>query len=72
MKNIVPIVKSASTHPGDAKAKLRWLLVFGAAYLIFPIDLIPDIIPILGFVDDATLITLIAGYAMKTMAGSKR
>jgi len=72
MKNIGPIVKSAAARPGDAKAKLRWLLIFGVAYLIFPIDLIPDIMPILGWVDDATLITMIGGYVAKTLMASKK
>jgi uncharacterized membrane protein YkvA (DUF1232 family) len=32
-----------------------WLL---AAYLASPIDLIPDVIPVLGYVDDALLVVL--------------
>jgi len=72
MKNIGPIVKGVAAHPGNAKAKLRWLLVFGAAYLIFPIDLIPDVMPILGWADDLTILTMIAGHAIKVISTSKK
>lgn len=40
-----------------------WKLVasigFAVAYLIAPIDVVPDFIPILGFIDDATVFSLI-------------
>ncbi len=35
---------------------LVWLLV---AYLAFPIDLVPDFIPVIGFADDVILISLV-------------
>ena len=44
-----------------------WKLIaatgFAVAYLISPIDVIPDVIPFLGFVDDASVFALvIAGF----------
>jgi uncharacterized membrane protein YkvA (DUF1232 family) len=38
----------------------RWrgLLVGVVAYLAFPLDLIPDFIPVIGYVDDAVVVAL--------------
>jgi uncharacterized membrane protein YkvA (DUF1232 family) len=36
----------------------KWLLVATGAYLAFPIDLIPDFIPVLGQLDDALVVAL--------------
>lgn len=44
----------------------NWLLIVAIVYLILPIDLIPDAIPILGSLDDAALliINLIQKYVL--------
>jgi uncharacterized membrane protein YkvA (DUF1232 family) len=33
-----------------------WLLL---AYLAIPIDLVPDLVPVLGYADDAIIVTLV-------------
>lgn len=38
--------------------KDNWLLIFVIIYLFLPVDLIPDVIPILGKVDDAGLLVV--------------
>lgn len=39
----------------------RWFIILGSiAYLLSPIDFSPDIIPILGWVDDGVLAALVA------------
>jgi uncharacterized membrane protein YkvA (DUF1232 family) len=45
---------------GDARVPRRWRggLALVVAYLAFPLDLIPDFIPVVGFVDDAVLVAL--------------
>jgi uncharacterized membrane protein YkvA (DUF1232 family) len=41
-------------------------LVVLVAYLVSPIDLIPDFIPVAGLFDDAVLAALAAGYLVRT------
>ena len=45
-----------------------WLVVL-LVYLVFPIDLIPDFIPILGYADDALVVALALRFATR-QAGS--
>jgi len=38
----------------------RWLVILGTLlYLLSPIDIAPDVIPILGWIDDGLLITVL-------------
>jgi uncharacterized membrane protein YkvA (DUF1232 family) len=40
--------------------KYRWFIVIGTLlYLLSPIDISPDFIPILGWIDDGVVITLL-------------
>jgi uncharacterized membrane protein YkvA (DUF1232 family) len=41
----------------DRTIRIRLWLLF--AYLAFPIDLIPDFIPVLGYADDAIIVALV-------------
>ncbi|GAB3736226.1 hypothetical protein GCM10028862_20680 [Luteimonas pelagia] len=47
----------AARHPGTPWA-VRVLALSVAAYAISPIDLIPDFIPVLGYLDDLVLVPL--------------
>ena len=47
--------------PRRAKAAL----VVAIPYLVSPIDLIPDFIPVLGQLDDALLVIAVLGYAAR-------
>lgn len=40
------------------------LPVAALLYTVFPLDFLPDIFPILGWFDDATLFILFVGYAL--------
>ena len=47
--------RNALRHP-----KYRWLIILGTAtYLLSPIDISPDIFPIIGWLDDGILATLL-------------
>ena len=40
--------------------KYRWWLILGTlGYLVSPIDIVPDFLPIIGQVDDLTVLTLL-------------
>ena len=47
----------ALRHP-EAPAWLKWGTALVALYLLSPVDLLPDTIPILGVVDDLVLVPL--------------
>jgi len=47
--------KQTIRHP-----KYRWFLIGGTLlYLVSPIDIAPDFIPIIGWIDDAAIATLL-------------
>ncbi|SDK33686.1 YkvA family protein [Streptomyces indicus] len=48
------LARDSRLPPGTRR--LLWLL---AAYLAFPVDLVPDFIPVLGYADDALAIALV-------------
>ncbi len=43
----------------------RWLLGLAVGYAVFPIDLIPDFIPVIGYLDDVLLVAILVILAMK-------
>ncbi len=44
-----------------ANPKYRWWIIGGTLlYLVNPLDVVPDVLPIVGQIDDAVLITLVA------------
>jgi uncharacterized membrane protein YkvA (DUF1232 family) len=50
-----------ATVPRSARV-LVWVLL---GYLVLPIDLIPDFIPVIGFADDLILAALVLGYVVR-------
>jgi uncharacterized membrane protein YkvA (DUF1232 family) len=51
-------------HPETPRAA-RWVALFVLAYALSPIDLIPDFIPVLGWLDDLILLPLGIALAVK-------
>lgn len=48
-------LRNTLRHP-----KYRWWIVFGAlAYLLSPFDIVPDFLPIAGWIDDTMLATIV-------------
>lgn len=56
----------ARHHP-DTPLFAKVLCVFAVAYALSPIDLIPDFIPVLGYVDDALLLPAMIWLAVRLL-----
>ncbi|MGA5543068.1 YkvA family protein [Mycobacterium sp. NPDC051198] len=52
---LIPRLARDKTLPRGVRVRLALLVV----YLALPIDLIPDFIPVLGYADDAIIVTLV-------------
>ncbi len=56
----------ALRHP-DAPGWLKWGTALIALYLLSPIDLIPDFLPVIGMVDDIVLVPLAIRWLLKRL-----
>jgi len=52
-------------HDERVPKRAKWLLGLALAYLASPIDLIPDFIPILGYLDDVVIVPTLVILALK-------
>lgn len=69
LKNEVATLYLATRHPGTPwYAKL--FVVAIVAYALSPIDLIPDFIPVLGFLDEIVLLPFAIALAIKMIPGN--
>ncbi len=50
-------------HPGTPRLS-RWLLGFALFYLLSPLDLIPDWLPVIGQLDDLLIVPLLTATAL--------
>lgn len=52
-------------------AKYRWIIVAGTLiYLLSPIDIAPDFIPLIGWIDDGVVVTLLVTEMSKILQDS--
>jgi uncharacterized membrane protein YkvA (DUF1232 family) len=58
LTDVIRMLRGLATDP-ELPRGVRVRLGLGMAYLLSPIDLIPDFIPVLGYADDAIVIALI-------------
>jgi len=56
-------------HP-QTPGLARWLMVGALAYLISPVDLIPDWIPLIGYLDDLLIVPALIYAALAMIAPS--
>ena len=56
---------------GLRNPKYCWLVIFGTlAYLVSPIDISPDLVPLIGWIDDGILITLLVAEVSQLLYGA--
>jgi uncharacterized membrane protein YkvA (DUF1232 family) len=65
LPNLAMLFRGLIKDPRVPKAS-KALLVFGAAWIASPIDLIPEFIPFLGPLDDAVVAALILRHLLRT------
>ncbi len=58
-------------HP-HTPVYIKGLLGMLTVYILSPVDILPDYLPLLGFVDDATLISAAILYVMRLLPDSVR
>jgi uncharacterized membrane protein YkvA (DUF1232 family) len=59
----------ARSHP-DTPFLAKGLCFFAVAYALSPIDLIPDFIPVLGYVDEVLLLPAMIWLAVRLLPGN--
>jgi uncharacterized membrane protein YkvA (DUF1232 family) len=67
--NVALVLKSIFSK--DLPLKYRAICVGAILYFINPIDLIPDTIPVIGYLDDFAVLTLVATLILKGKSGEK-
>ncbi len=63
-KRELKIYQLVLKDPRTPKAS-KWLLGLAIAYILSPIDLIPDFIPVIGYLDDLLLVPLLVWLAVR-------
>ncbi|MDB5541742.1 MAG: hypothetical protein JWQ89_3469 [Devosia sp.] len=51
----------------ETPVHLKALMLLVPAYLLSPIDLVPDFIPVLGWVDDFVVVPLLVGFIVRLL-----
>ncbi|MDA1036305.1 MAG: DUF1232 domain-containing protein [Chloroflexi bacterium] len=64
IKREIAVWRKVLKHPRTPRVS-RWLLWFALVYAAMPFDLIPDFIPILGWLDDLVLVAIPIAIAIK-------
>jgi len=58
LPDLVRLLRRLAADP-DLPRGVRVRLWLGLGYLLLPIDLVPDFVPVLGFADDAVVVALV-------------
>jgi uncharacterized membrane protein YkvA (DUF1232 family) len=55
--DVLRLLRRLAVDP-DLPAGVRWRLSALVVYLVLPIDLVPDFVPVVGYADDAVVVAL--------------
>ena len=58
LPDLLRLLRRLATDPTLPRG-VRLRLVLGLAYLAMPIDLVPDVVPVLGYADDVVVLALV-------------
>ncbi|MFB7891446.1 YkvA family protein [Microbacterium sp. NPDC056044] len=67
--DVVVLLKRLVADP-EVPRGTRWWLGGLLVYLLLPIDLVPDFLPVLGYADDAIIVAIALRYAIRTAGRS--
>jgi uncharacterized membrane protein YkvA (DUF1232 family) len=67
--NLVLLFKGLLQDPRVSRRNRAWLW-FAVAWLVSPVDLIPEFVPLLGPLDDAVVAALVLRHVLRTTDGS--
>ena len=62
--DVIRLVKRLAGDPTVPRGT-RWWLLGLLGYLLMPIDLVPDFIPVLGYADDAIIVAIVLRFAIR-------
>jgi len=62
--DVVRLIRRLASDPTVPRGVRIWLLVL-LVYLLLPIDLVPDFIPVIGYADDAIIVALVLRFATR-------
>jgi uncharacterized membrane protein YkvA (DUF1232 family) len=71
LKGDARVLWHALKHPQSPRW-LKWAVAGVALYLLSPVDLIPDVLPFFGVVDDIVLIPLALRWVLKKLPPAVR
>lgn len=62
--DVVRLLRRLVADPTVPRGVRVWLVVL-LAYLLMPLDLVPDFIPVIGYADDAIIVAIVLRFATK-------
>jgi uncharacterized membrane protein YkvA (DUF1232 family) len=62
--DVIRLVRRLAADPTVPRGT-RWWLIGLLGYLLLPIDLVPDFIPVLGYADDAIIVAIVLRFAIR-------
>ena len=65
-KRRVQVYQAVARHPRTPRLA-KWLLGLAIAYALWPFDLIPDWIPVIGLLDDIIILPLLVWLALRVV-----